>query len=199
MAHVAELEPQLAIVYARVSSQGQAEHLKYQKADVRKFLKELGFTVVVSSSDIAPGWENGRPGLRRAILKAKSIKAIVVAESANRFWRNKSNRDAPLTFDDLQKLAAEAGGVQLATVKHPDASPSEVHSQQTKRGQGGRGNYGGRPRQRTPKKARRQRLGREVTKLRRKGLSYRRIATRLKVPLATVYTWLKMERLSMGE
>lgn len=201
-----DLMPCPVVLYVRVSAHTQKHNLPHQISRLKTELEKRGFTVIAVYWEIVPGWEYihsewwGRLGLERAILKAKEANGLVVAESVERFRRTydpdwkKRPQPLPLTLFDMKRLMDEAEGVQLATLIHPDTPPRKVRSEQTKRGQAGKGNYGGRPKE--SRKARRLRLLPVARALWKKGCSYRRIARKLKIHWSTIRDWIKREEKS---
>jgi hypothetical protein len=143
------------VLYARVSNRSQKENLPAQKRALEAEAKNRNFYVIRGIWEIASGEKERRGGFLAAVETAKKYGASIVARDLNRFRRNKSKeRDARLTESEKASLLREADGVPLATVVPPDASEDEVRSYQVKTGQAETGNYGGRPIERFPKKAR---------------------------------------------
>jgi DNA invertase Pin-like site-specific DNA recombinase len=187
-----ELKAKRVVVYSRESSPSQYDHLKHQTLGLMSKLKEVGWTIIGIEEEVAKCWWNSetgfccsRSGFYRAIMKAKSCGAVVVAECVNRFFRVKGTS----TVFDLKQFQLETDGVQLVTVNHPNASPAEQHRVQTKRGQRGRGHYGGRPK--LTKKARREKYSPVARQLRNEGNSLRKIGMLLGIPFKTISDWLK--------
>src|SRR6266511_2226742 len=186
---------------------------------MRAFLKRLGSVVRSGSQlcmkrgvpliavfwEIVPGWEEmysdkgGRLGFERAILKAKAAGAVLASASVDRFRRSwdpdwkKRKRQRRLSVFEFESLMTEADGVPLATLIHPDTAPNEVRSYQTKRGRAGKGNCGGRPRERFPKKAIRLEKRPVAVVLWKQGFSYRQISRRLNVSWSTIRDWIKSD------
>jgi len=191
---VNKLEPGPVVLYLRVSAPTQKDNLPPQRTNCKAAVDKRGCSVVEIIEEIASGWLEERIGFERAILAARAAGATIVAESVDRFKRSWPKRNAPLSVFDMNRLMAEAVGVRLATVVHPDTPPNEVRSYQSKRGQAGKGNYGGRPKAEYPKKARRLRLSPEAIAFRHEGKSYRQIGALLNVSWSTVRDWLKREK-----
>jgi len=187
------LKPCKVILYARESSKAQKPNLEDQISNGKAKLERKGFTVVEICREIIPAWEEatserGRFKLERAVLLAKEHGAIVVAESLDRFRRTfvyqwkKGEFQPPLTAYEMNRLMEEADGVPLATLTHPDATPSKVRRDQTKRGQAGKGHFGGRPVTKFSSKTEvREKLRPIAIKLRKFGLGYGGIAKQLSV------------------
>lgn len=191
------LEPGPVVLYVRVSSFTHKENLPDQIAKLVAEMEKLGFLVIAIFQEVVPGWEEVRIGFEKAVLKAKDAGAVIVAESVSRYiriLRYRSRRFQPPSVFDMRRLMAEADGVPLATLVHPDAPESEERSEQTKRGQAGKGNYGGRPKEQFRKKAKRLKQKPKAIALRREGFSYRQIGRKLGVHWSTIRDWTKDEK-----
>jgi hypothetical protein len=134
---------------------------------------------------------------------AKQKGAKLLFESTDRAIRHANyhsieNSDAQARDCELQDLQFWTKGVALVTDLHPDASPAEVRSYQSKRGQRFKGNRGGRPRKRKWK-VRRLAWIDLARNMRDDGLSYQQIAESLNggrdgfsdVTAMTVWNWMK--------
>jgi len=196
----------LVVLYGRCSRRSQKNNLLHQLENMKRELEKRGLIVIAVYWEIVPGWERadserwGRHALDCAIAKARHANAVVVTESVDRFRRS-YRRDwkpgqpqPPLNALDLKWLMDEAAGVRLATLLHPDTPPDEVRSEQTKRGQTGKGNYGGRPVEQFPKKAKRLKLKPLALWLWGEGVSYRQIADELDAPFTTVHGSIRPEK-----
>ncbi len=87
---------------------------------------------------------------------------------------------------------ADAEGVLLATIVHPDASPEVVTSFQSKRGQCGREKFGGHPLiPQLSKKDRRLTTKPKALAMRAEGRSIRQISAQLDIPASTIQGWLE--------
>jgi DNA invertase Pin-like site-specific DNA recombinase len=209
-----DLKGRPVVIYARDSNNTQLNNLRHQEAGMIAAAKKLGCSIVEVVSVIAPGWEDERDWeqLRRAIRLAKATTgAVVFAEAVNRFTRGsrrcpgeEDKKNGPLkedlmrqlTVHEMERLKAEADGVTLATLWHPNTPPKEVHSLQTKRGQEGTGNKGGRPKIRSRMRERRLRLTPEAVSLRESGHSFREIARQLRVrSWSTICDWIERDAL----
>jgi DNA invertase Pin-like site-specific DNA recombinase len=193
----------LVVLYIRVSSRSQAVNLRDSMENLRREVARRGLVVLGAYREIVPGWEEmhgdkwGRRAFEKAVYKAQAASAVVVAESVDRFrrafspkWRE-NHRQASLTVMEMKRLMDEVDGVRLATLLHPDMPPKGVSSAQTKRGQAGKGNYGGRPKRKHPKKEERLTKKPLAIEMRKGGYSYRRIARELNVPWSTVRDWVR--------
>lgn len=195
--HLSALTPRRAVIYARDSDRSQEDNLPHQARRISQAAKRLGFEVVGKMEVVESGSESCRDGFERAVLMAKNgPDVIIIAEAVNRFKRNYGRRHwmKPLYELEMRELLADADGVQLVTVDHPDAPPEKVHSEQTKRGQQGRGNVGGRPPVEHPFKERRLRLSGQVIEKRKVGWSYRQIADQFGIARNTAKAWAKTAR-----
>jgi hypothetical protein len=215
--HIDDLKPCKVILYVRESSKSQKRNLKDQISNAKAQLEQKSFVVDATTvEEIVAGWEDttskrGRFGFERAVLLAKKHGAIVVAESFDRFRRSfvyqwkKGCYQPPLTMLEMDRLMQEADGVQLATLTHPDAPPDKIRSEHVKRGQVGKGHFGGHPVTKFSSKTEvRQKLRPIAIKLRKLGLGYGSIATQLsveyrdklkkKLSRATVQGWFSAPR-----
>lgn len=200
LAHIPDLNPCWVILFIRVSGRGQKEHLAHVESLLRRELERRGFKVVGVFKEIATGSSDDRTTLELAILEAERLGAILVAESANRFIRHpefhpQTNPDRLPSVFDFERLMVMAGNVKLATLHHPDTHWKAVLGFQSKRGQQGSGNYGGRPSRRGPgwAKARRLKLLPVALARRKKGRSYRRIGRELEIHWSTIRDWIKQK------
>jgi DNA invertase Pin-like site-specific DNA recombinase len=194
--YIGDIAPfSLLVLYVRESTRSQRLNLPYQNAYLKNEVEKLGFVVVEIFEEIGSGWVDGRPEFERAVLKAQSMRAVLVAACMDRFrrcWRYQTECETPpLNLFEMKRLMTEADGVRLATLIHPDAPRSVVRSEQTKWGQAGRGNYGGRPVRRFPKKEKRLAKKPQAVDMRKAGLSYGQISRALRIPRSTVRDWIK--------
>jgi DNA invertase Pin-like site-specific DNA recombinase len=186
---VLSLTPQPVLLYARVSHRSQMKHLQHQIADLKAKLEAAGFTAVRVFWEVANGWEEDRPGFKRAIRKARKTELLLVAASVDRFWRSeKGDKIKPLSKAGLGKLLSKVEGVRLATWHPADKPPEEVHGEHTKRGQRGKRRFGGRPKE--SKKAIKERLWPVARKLRLEGVSLDKIVEKLGRPRGTIRDWI---------
>lgn len=125
--------------------------------------------------------------LAQAAELARAVGATIIAESTDRLIRHReySTRGAAnklqASESDLADLLNAVGEVPLMTLIDPDATPAQVRSAQTKRGNPGR---------RISKEAQKALDRAEVLKLRKQGMSQRAIAKKTRVPRATIQRWL---------
>jgi DNA invertase Pin-like site-specific DNA recombinase len=183
------------ILCARVSSPSQKPNLPDQKVSLLKLAHERNWTVVAKLAGVESARTERRKGLRKLIRLAKKHKAVLVAESIDRFIRNPTPY-APTDDGDVRRLAKAAEGVQFALVNPPATSARKVRSDQTKRGQAEKQHYGGRPRIESPMKARRLALLPKVIHLHEQGWGYLQIGKQTGVATSTVRDWLRGERKS---
>jgi hypothetical protein len=130
---------------------------------------------------------------KRAARTGKTVG--ILAFSTDRFLRNANYKSAEPdllpTRWEYRKLKWIAGDVPLLTWVNPDMPPPEVRGLQAKLGQDAKGNKGGGDRKPGWMKRRRARLLPEVLRLRRKGLSYGRIAKHEHISIRTAWNWAK--------
>lgn len=196
--HVNAIKGTPVVLYLRVSARNQTDNLQHQKAELIAAVKQKDCPIVGIFEEVVSGWleavsdyNESRAEFFRAILKAKQTGAVVVALSMDRFYRRRRHHGKllPLTVFHLKRLLLNADGVNLATLKHPDTPPDQVHKEHTERGQAWTGHYGGRPRR--TKKKRRESLLPVVLQMWREGGSYRRIGREVNVSWSTVRDWVK--------
>lgn len=119
---------------------------------------------------------------------ARASGAIIIAESTDRFIRNraygptKAMCTLQASESDLHDLQYAVDGVPLMTLLDPDATPAQVRSAQTNRGNPGR------PKR---KKNRRASLQPQALAMHEQGLNQSTIARKLNVPRTTVQRWLR--------
>lgn len=187
---------QPVLIYGRESSRKQSKNLEPQISELKKSVETLGFRVMDSFAEIAPGWMDDRTEFSRVIAKAKELGLAIVAEATSRFWRNPHRNDGFLSLLDIERLMAETDGVQLVTLLHPDTPEKEVRRYQTKRGQVGKNRRGGRPK--LSAMERRLKMRPLVIEMWADGFSKRRIHRELGVPQTTVWKWIENEKMDRG-
>jgi hypothetical protein len=178
------------VLCARKSFADKNDSLDDQEANLRREALAAGAKVVgivrYEGSGRHPDW------LCKAVVVAKKHNAKLVAESTSRFRRNDfySNRhqEAQARTCELEDLRYWTEGLPLVTHLHPDASPSEERSYQTRR----RSNRkrGGRPSKPGYKKRRRARLKSKALAMRAAGKSLGEIAKQLGCPRSTIQGWM---------
>lgn len=186
------------VLCSRVSHsiQDHTGNLRDQEAGLRKSVEGLRAIVLKVwdhvGSGVNPWW------LANAAAIARKQGAKLVAESTDRFIRNplyhsSKNPNAQARRLELEDLARVTRGLTLATLLHPDASPTQVRSFHRKRGQQAKDRKGGRPKMNKPgyKKERRQRLQPRVVRQYRAGFSFRQISAMTGVPIATAHDWVR--------
>jgi len=196
IAHVDDLEPgQKVVVYCRVSILCNKGHLDDQDSNLTWELERKDFDVVGIFKELASADAEDRITLELAALKAKEAKAVLVAESTDRYVRgfcckreaDKPRRIAvPPNVIQFERFLALVHGTKIATLWHPDLSEKEVRKLQSNRGQ--KGHRGGRPPM--TKKRRRELKAPVAVKLRQDGLSWRQIGNTLKEPWRTAKDWV---------
>jgi hypothetical protein len=186
------------LILARKSGRERGNNLCDQEANLREIVDDENAKVVGTFAYKGSGFD---PLVGAAAIRAKRLGAdVILAETTDRFVRNhsyhSSKRPALQATDrELASMARDAEGVPLMTHLHPDASPSEVRSYQSKRGQRYKRRKGGRPENRTAgyKKRRQEKKLGLVLWLHRHGWSRRRIAAKpmVSVPKSTVDEWIQ--------
>ncbi len=186
------------VLYCRVSTESQerAGHGEDQEDYLRYAIERLGILVLRPFHDTCSGHDLNRPGLDMAIAYALKHDAILVAESTDRFLRPAdchTDQHARPTKEQFEELARLARGVKLATLRKPDAPPSDARSHQSKRGQWANGDKGGRRKANPPgyKKDRREKWLPTVLRMRAEGMSVRDIAKEVPVSPSTVGRWIR--------
>ena len=181
------------VLVCRVSDheQGRRNNHADQDAAMRQQVEQLGGTVVDSLQLVASGFDPY--WIERARLTAKEHGASLLAESAERYRRHpayhsKENPSRQARDSDWRELAWWADGVPLLTMLPPDATPDEVKSYQSKRGQRMKRAKGGRPER---PKNRRKRLRPLALEMRAAGASLGEIAKAFNVPRSTVADWCR--------
>lgn len=92
-----------AIIYARVSSHEQKDHLKSQVDRLRRYVREKGYSLVGVYEEVGSGLNERRRKLERALGRLRNREAdVVVVEFKDRFSR--------FGFGYLGKLAESYGG-----------------------------------------------------------------------------------------
>jgi hypothetical protein len=185
------------VLYCRVSIRDNKLNLADQEAALRAAVAARGASVVevvhVQQGGADSSW------LANAVAMAKAHGAKLVAESTDRFKRHRDYHsvdypDLQATEDDLWNLRYMTEGVPLITLLDPDATPGDVRSYQSKRGQAAKGRRGGRP---AKKRTRYQTGQREVCRSKLYwlcivlGMEYRAVARLLNVPEANVRRWVR--------
>lgn len=175
------------IVWLRVSLRDQKGHLRGQLANLRKAVEERGLIVVdfVVDTCKAKSKRNFR-NARRAARLATKLRAVVLAESADRYCRPRefgpNNQQAVASRDDWKCLISAFEGVSLFTLAEPEATPNKVKSIQTLRGK--------KNSKKTKSKEIKSELIVEAQWMRDSGASFGKIATALDEAKSTIHFWL---------
>jgi len=197
--HLDDLNATEVILFCRVSENEQSRkgNLVNQVNGNRRNLKERGVTVIERYKCIESGWDNDhwmdRGVLAAAVAHAKRLGVVLVAESLSRLIRSASyhpskNPSAIPNKAEFEKLMRITDGATLATIVHPDLSPTEERGVQSRRGMVEKHRMGGRPMR---KKRRRELRNPEAIRSRLEGNSIAGIARLLDVPESTVRDWLR--------
>lgn len=187
------------IIMARISNDEDKDRLNRQTIAIRQVVEAAGGTVVETFTRIGPTWGRDHYDYIRKVARyARRHKAIVVAETADRWCRsyNYTKREQFWVPDSgaFSNLLDAADGVQLHTLHDPDLSPKEVRSIQTKGGHRRTGNKGGRPPKKTRgkyKTGRKDELLPKIIELMDQGVSQRKISKVLNVEQSQISRWLK--------
>ena len=108
-----------AITYLRVSTQRQGASglgIEAQRAAVETFCRDHGYRVVEEFVEIESGRHSDRPGLRDALARAKSSRALLVIAKLDRLARN---------VEFIARLMN--AGVDFVAVDLPQANPLTLH------------------------------------------------------------------------
>jgi len=142
------------VIFARVSSPSQKDHLELQLSACKAAAERHGFICVGMFSVIGPAnGPDARRVLKKAAAMAKQHGGFVLAESTSRFVRSakfnpSTNRDAVPSIGEFEDLKRDVSGVLLVTVHDADLSPEVEHALETKRGMMPLDKRGGRPQRR---------------------------------------------------
>jgi hypothetical protein len=190
---------QPVVLCLRVSIRDNVRNLKYQESNLRRIVKLHGGIVVgvirFQGSGYLP-WD----WIPHAAYIAKKANAVLLAESTDRFIRNRHYRPKSkikqrlqATDEELNELVCCADGVPLMTHLHPDTHWKKVRSYQTIRGHRGKNRTGGRLRSKRPgwKKRRKDELKGRAQRFYKSGMSIRDVAKRLRTPPSTISDWLR--------
>jgi hypothetical protein len=142
---------QECILICRKSSGRQERNvnLEDQEQNLRREVEWRGGVVVHVHAYVGSGWD---PRVCPAVWEAMDRPgAVLVAEDITRLIRptdyhSSRKPNAALKEWDLQNLRSLTCGLPLYTLADPDATPGEIRSRQTRRGQRAKGRRGGRPR-----------------------------------------------------
>jgi DNA invertase Pin-like site-specific DNA recombinase len=111
--------PKSAITYLRVSTRRQGASglgIDAQRAAVENFCRDHGYRIVEEFKEIESGRHNDRPGLRGALSRAKSSRALLVIAKLDRLARN------------VEFIASLMNtGVEFVAVDLPEANPLTLH------------------------------------------------------------------------
>jgi len=192
IAHVDNLEPGPIVAFCRESIPRNEGHLDDQELNLRS-LERRGFNVIGVFKPLGSADAEDRVKLEIAAFKAKQAKAVLVAESTDRYvlgfryGHHKPRRPVPPNVIEFERFLDLVHGAKIATLWHPDLSEKEVRRLQSNRGQ--KGNRGGRPAVPLTRKRRRELKAPVAVKLRQDGLSWRQIGKALNVPWRTSKDW----------
>lgn len=194
------------VLSCRVSSdrQHQNDNLNDQDGWARIVIAKKGNPLKSIWREIASGYAldaGDRLAFEFAIADAKRYGAVLVFESISRLVRNifyhpSKTPDAMPTEFEMKRVMELLDGVQVATLCPPNATPSEIRSYETIRGQYMKGNKGGCPKKPKPgdkKKCRLENLPIAI-QLNGAGFSLREIGRKLGIAHSTVADWLNMTK-----
>lgn len=195
------------VLYCRVSRcwQKKKGNLREQKKYLKKWIsyyeKKYGVKIIVVAIfvEVASGWSNDRKQLVMAAKKAKSHRAILLAESTCRFIRSRNyhpflNSDILPTISEYESLVKATKGVKLATIMPPNTPWKKVKAYHTKRGQRSKNRRGGRPVIKNSGYKKQCRLDnlKPVLRLHSKSLSLGNISKKTGIPKSTVADWIRI-------
>lgn len=183
------------VIFARESTPQQESNIEGQTQELKDKVNFCSGIVVEIIQHIGNG--SDCIGLKKAIMTAKKLKAILLVESVGRLVRNRSYHPVHYPhllpekgqFDEIRSIAPN---VQIMSGLDPSAAPQEIRSNETKRGQKAKGNKGGRPKKNKPgykKKIREEKLGAAI-KCREEGYSLSAISRKLEVKKSTIQYWM---------
>lgn len=184
------------VLYARASTREQDKNgnLLDQVMNAYRTLTALGERPIAVFDDVETSNINGsRPTLEKAIAYAKERGAILVIASRDRlirhrgFGRGQKAKVEPPNATEYKWLTELLDGCPIASIEHPDATPSDVRSGQTLRGLADKGG----------RRSKRDELLPRIQALLDGGLSKRAIGRELGIAEATIRHWLK-ETTAMG-
>lgn len=185
----------VCILCCRVSGRERKANLKDQDRSLRRPIIAAGGVVHSVVCHAGSGWDC--EWLVEPARIAKRVGAILIAESTDRFVRNQDyagddSTDLRATDAELQELRRCTLGVPLMTWLPPNMSLSDVKSYQTKRGQFGKRDRGGRPGSKPGhKKRRRERMKTTMQFYNWLGASLHETSRRTGVPVANVSRWFQ--------
>lgn len=146
--HIDDLKPGTRVILVcRVSNRERKRNLPDQEAWLRRECQRRGLIVIgvlrEKLSGFDPAW------IARTAAIAKRCRAVLLAESTDRFVRSPFFHTAKTPYaqaqkSDLDYLAFFTEGATLVTVLPPDATPRDVRSHQRRRGQWAKNRKGGR-------------------------------------------------------
>ena len=200
----AAVQPGTRVVpWCRVSGPRQAARGNNgdQEAELRAAVEARGGVVLLPAHHAIGPAGACLADLHAAARAAAAASAVLLATDTSRLARhpayNPKEQGKKKTYQRpglsaLRAVQFACGGVQVATLHPPDASPAEVRGTQTRRGQQQKGRKGGRPRKQRPgyKLLRRLAALPKVRTMKREGMSNREIAEALNVPRRTVDRWV---------
>jgi hypothetical protein len=181
----------LVVLCVRKSRGDRKETLERQEQNLAAEADARGLVRVGVVRHIGPGWDPA--WLAEATAEARQLGAALLAESPCRLIRSKryhsvNHPNEQADIGDLKNLRKVTQGDRLATIVHPDATPGEERSYQTRRGNPGR------PVEPGYKKRRRQRLLKQVLELRAEGNTYRTISETTGLPIMTIFDWVHRDQ-----
>jgi hypothetical protein len=185
------------MILARKSNRETGNNLGDQGENLRRVIEAAGAITAGLYKYRSRGYEHQ---VEVAAYQAKQLGAtILLAETTDRIVRNshyhsKKRPDLQATDEQLARVVLDARcyDIKLMTHLDPDATPGEVRSYQSKRGQRLKSRKGGR-KAHHPKKHRKEKKLKLVLFLHGQGWSVRRIANKGKVsvPKSTVWEWIQ--------
>lgn len=172
----------------------------YLRRRIRKYQDFFGVKIQVLAvfREVASGWKDDRIVLIEAARVAKSVGAVLVAESTCRFVRSRKfhssrNPNVLPSVSEYEALKEATQGVPLYTIMPPNRKWRKVRAYQTKRGKRCKKRPGGRPKIKYSgyKKEKRDKNLESVLRLHVKGYSVAEIVRETGIARSTVVDWLR--------
>jgi hypothetical protein len=187
------------VTYSRVSHETQKANLVHQKKIKVEFVRSRKAIIKKQITYTGPGTDLSK--FMKAVRYAKRFNAKLLVVSPLRVMRPAMyyfTRDQKTIYSqsDLHKISKALDGVKLVVIVSPEMDPSEIRSEEIKRGQKATGNIGGITRKMSRKDRRGICMSVAIEK-RNEGLSCREIAKylkrtyRIKITHVMVFRWVQ--------
>lgn len=191
-----------AVLYIRVSTDAQKKNVEARINDIIEDYKKAGIKIIKVFAEVAPGWSNclgERKKLPQAVCLAKEKGVSIAVTSVDRMIRSVTGgKYDPLREWDIVELQKITGNVPIISLIPPGTPMKKVTGYLTRLGHKGKGNKGGRPRNKYPgyKNDIREAHRDEVIQLHWEDVSYRKIAKmifekyKIKISKSTIHKWM---------